>query len=96
LVGGAGAGGILSDGLGGLVDQFKQAGQGNIADSWVKTGPNQPVSKNQLEQVIGSDVLSALVERTGLSRDELLARLSKELPDAVDKLTPDGRIPNAA
>jgi uncharacterized protein YidB (DUF937 family) len=96
LVGGAGAGGILSDGLGGLVDQFKQSGQGSLADSWVKTGPNQPVTPNQLEQAIGSDVLSALVERTGLSRDELLARLSKELPDAVDKLTPDGRIPSAA
>jgi uncharacterized protein YidB (DUF937 family) len=96
LVGGAGAGGILSDGLGGLVDQFKQAGQGNLADSWIKTGPNQPVTPNQVEQAIGSDVLAALVERTGLSRDELLARLSKELPNAVDKLTPDGRIPSAA
>lgn len=96
LVGGAGAGGILSDGLGGLVDQFKQSGQGNLADLWVKTGPNQAVTPNQVEQAIGSDVLSALVERTGLSRDELLARLSKELPDAVDKLTPDGRIPSAA
>jgi uncharacterized protein YidB (DUF937 family) len=91
-----GARGILSDGLGGLVDQFKQSGQGNLADSWVKTGPNQPVTPNQVEQAIGSDVLAALVERTGLSRDELLARLSRELPNAVDKLTPDGRIPNAA
>jgi uncharacterized protein YidB (DUF937 family) len=96
LVGGTSAGGILSDGLGGLVDQFKQSGQGNLADSWVKTGPNQPVTPNQVEQAIGSDVLAALVERTGLSRDELLARLSQELPNAVDKLTPDGRIPNAA
>jgi uncharacterized protein YidB (DUF937 family) len=96
LVGGTSAGGILSDGLGGLVDQFKQSGQGNLADSWVKTGPNQPVTPNQVEQAIGSDVLAALVERTGLSRDELLARLSRELPNAVDKLTPDGRIPNAA
>jgi uncharacterized protein YidB (DUF937 family) len=93
LVGGTGAGGILSEGLGGLVDQFKKSGQGEVADSWVNTGPNQQVTPNQLEQAIGPDVLSALVERTGLSRDELLARLSKELPGAVDKLTPDGRLP---
>ena len=91
--GGASLGSILSEGLGGLVDSFKQAGQGKLADSWVQTGPNQPVGTEQLEQVIGEDVLTALVERTGLSRDELLTRLTKTLPSAVDGFTPDGRLP---
>jgi uncharacterized protein YidB (DUF937 family) len=87
------AGSILNEGLGGLVDQFKQSGQGDLADSWVGKGPNQPVSTNQLETAIGADVLSDLAQRTGLSRDEILARLSRDLPGAVDGLTPEGRLP---
>lgn len=95
-VGGAGAGGVLSGGLGELLDRFKQSGQGETADSWVQTGPNKPVSPTQLEQAIGSDVLETLSQQTGLSRQELLARLSRELPDAVDKYTPQGRLPTEA
>jgi len=87
------AGSILNEGLGGLVDQFKQSGHGDLADSWVGKGPNQPVSTNQLETAIGADVLSDLAQRTGLSRDEILSRLSRDLPGAVDGLTPEGRIP---
>jgi len=88
-----GAGAMLNEGLGGLVDQFKQSGQGQVADSWVSTGANQPVTSNQLEQAIGADVLTELEQRTGLTRDELLTRLARELPNAVDKMTPDGRLP---
>src|SRR3954453_6235856 len=93
-LGGAGAGGLLSGGLGELVDRFKQSGHGETADSWVGTGPNQPVAPNQLEQAIGPDVLAALTKQTGLSREELLARLSRELPEAVNKYNPDGRLPH--
>jgi uncharacterized protein YidB (DUF937 family) len=95
-LGGAGAGGLLGSGLGELIDRFKQNGQGATADSWVGTGPNQPVTPSQLEQAIGPDVLATLEQQTGLSREELLTRLSRELPDAVDKYTPQGRLPNAA
>jgi uncharacterized protein YidB (DUF937 family) len=95
-LGGAGAGGILSGGLGELLDRFKQTGQGETAESWVKTGPNKAITPPQLEQAIGPDVLDTLSKQTGLSRDELLARLSRELPDAVDKYTPQGRIPTEA
>ena len=91
--GGAGLGSILSEGLGGLVDSFKQSGQGKLADSWVQSGPNQPVRSEQLQQAIGEDVLTALEERTGLSRDELLSRLATAIPSAVDGFTPDGRLP---
>src|SRR5829696_7870185 len=92
-LGGAGAGGLLGGGLSDLVDRFKQSGRGDLADSWVGTGPNKEVAPSELEQAIGPDVLATLEQQTGLSRDELLARLSRELPNAVDKYTPDGRIP---
>jgi uncharacterized protein YidB (DUF937 family) len=92
-LGGAGAGSILSGGLGELVDRFKQNGQGAAADSWVNHGPNQEIAPPHLEQAIGPDVLATLSQQTGLSREELLARLSRELPNAVDKYTPDGRLP---
>ena len=92
-LGGASAGGLLSGGLGELLDRFKQSGHGETAESWVGTGPNKPVTPPQLERAIGPDVLETLSKQTGLSREELLARLSRELPDAVDKYTPQGRLP---
>jgi uncharacterized protein YidB (DUF937 family) len=95
-LGGATPGGILSGGLGELVDRFKQSGQGDTAESWVGTGPNKPVTPTQLEQAIGPEILDSLAKQTGLSRNELLARLSRELPDAVDKYTPQGRLPTEA
>ena len=96
LLGGASAGSVLSGGLGDLVDRFKQAGHGETADSWVRTGPNQPLRADQLQQAIGPDVLATLQQQTGLSQDELLARLTRELPNAVDQLTPHGRLPTEA
>ena len=93
LLTGASAGSVLSGGLGVLVDRFKQNGQGQAADSWVKPGPNQQLGPEQLEQAIGPDVLNTLTQQTGLSREELLSRLTRELPAAVDKFTPEGRLP---
>ena len=93
LLGGASAGSVLSGGLGALVERFKQNGHGQAADSWVKPGPNQQLAPDQLEQAIGPDVLNTLSQHTGLSRGELLSRLTRELPAAVDKFTPDGRLP---
>ena len=93
LLGGASVGGVLSGGLRDLVERFKQNGQGQAADSWVKPGPNLPLGPDQLEKAIGPDVLNTLTQQTGLSREELLSRLTRELPDAVDKFTPDGRLP---
>src|SRR5215203_4712044 len=95
-LGGASAGGVLSGGLGELVDRFKQSGNGETADSWVGTGPNKPISPPQLEEAIGPETLETLSQQTGLSREELLARLSRELPNAVDKYTPQGRVPTEA
>ena len=95
MLGGAGVGGLLNGGIGELLEKFKQNGQGETAQSWVNDGPNKEVSPPQLKQAIGADVLAALEQQTGLSQEELLARLSRELPAAVDKYTPDGRLPGA-
>ena len=93
LLSGASVGSVLSGGLRDLVERFKQNGQGQAADSWVKPGPNQQLGPDQLEQAIGPDVLNTLSQQTGLSRQELLSRLTRELPAAVDKFTPEGRLP---
>ena len=93
-LGGASVGGLLGGGLNELVERFQQSGQGDIADSWVGHGPNKEVAPNQLEQAVGPDVLATLSQQTGLLREELLARLSRELPTAVDKYTPEGRLPS--
>jgi uncharacterized protein YidB (DUF937 family) len=91
---GGGAGGLLSGGLGELLERFKQNGQGDTAESWIGKGPNKELPPPQLKQAIGADVLAALEQQTGLSQEELLARLSRELPAAVDQYTPDGRLPS--
>jgi uncharacterized protein YidB (DUF937 family) len=95
-LGGASAGGFLSGGLGELLERFKQSGQTETAKSWVNTGPNKPCTADQLEQAIGPEVLETLSRQTGLPRDELVSRLCRELPDAVDKYTPEGRLPTEA
>ena len=95
MLGGAGVGGLLNGGIGELLERFNQNGQGDTAKSWVDKGPNKEVSPPQLKQAIGPDVLAELERQTGLSQDELLARLSRELPTAVDKYTPDGRLHSA-
>lgn len=89
---GAGASGALSSGLGELLERFKETGQGDAAQSWVNHGPNQEIAPQQLEQAIGPDVLASLSKSTGLSAQELLERLTRDLPQAVDAYTPEGRI----
>ena len=88
----AGAGDMVNKGLSELLDSFKENGQGDTAQSWINQGPNKEISSPQLKQAIGSDVLATLEQQTGLSQQELLARLSRDLPSAVDKYTPDGRL----
>jgi len=93
---GAGGGQGISGGLGELIENITGNGQGEVAKSWVQTGPNRELDTPQLEQALGSDTLAQLASQTGLSRDELLSRLKAVLPTAVDKLTPEGRFPTEA
>jgi uncharacterized protein YidB (DUF937 family) len=83
----------VTDGIKGVVDSFRAAGHGEAADSWVGTGANQPVSPQQTETALGTDLIDMLVKQTGLSKDEILKRLAEVLPEAVDKATPEGRLP---
>ncbi|MGE3832922.1 MAG: YidB family protein [Parvibaculaceae bacterium] len=86
---------MVNEGLGGLVDRFKQNGHGETADAWVKSGPNPEISPNGVENALGTDVIDELAKKTGLTREDLLARLSKILPQAVDQYTPEGTLPKA-
>ena len=94
LLAGGAAGTILSGGLGDLLKQFQQQGLGDQADSWVSNGPNKQVSPGDLGSALGADQIEALASQSGLSRDDLLQGLSQFLPDVVNKLTPDGRLPD--
>jgi uncharacterized protein YidB (DUF937 family) len=85
--------GDLLDGLGGLVKQFQQKGFGDVVDSWVNRGKNQDISSRQVSDALGSDVVDQLARRTGLSRDEVISELAKMLPNVVDRMTPEGRLP---
>jgi len=80
-------------GLQGVVNQFEQNGLGNTVKSWVGTGPNQPISPDDVHRTLGPDLLRELSEKSGLSIQDLTQKLSQVLPQAVDKLTPDGTLP---
>ncbi|MGB7619055.1 MAG: YidB family protein, partial [Pseudolabrys sp.] len=86
------AGGLLG-GLGGLLEKFQQSGQGDVAKSWVASGPNQPIEPGQLGSALGPSLIKTLAEKTGLSEQDVTGQLSKILPAFVDKLTPQGRVP---
>jgi len=92
-LGGGSAGSVLSGGLGDLVDRFRQTGRGDKADSWINTGDNAAVDPSDLEETLGEDTIAELTQKTGLSRADLLERLSRTLPDAVNYFTPNGRLP---
>ncbi len=87
-----GAGGGMLGGLSELLARFTNPVQSAKARTWVDTGPNSDLSSTDLEEVLDEETLADLSQKTGLDRTELLSRLSAVLPDAVDRLTPDGRL----
>jgi uncharacterized protein YidB (DUF937 family) len=93
LLGGAAAGSVISGGLGDLMKQLQQGGQGDTANSWVGTGQNKAIAPNDLAKALGADQIESLTSQSGMSRDDLLSGLSQYLPKVVDHLTPDGRLP---
>jgi uncharacterized protein YidB (DUF937 family) len=94
LFGGRDAGNVLSGGLNDLLKQLQQSGHGEAADSWVGSGPNKTIAPNDLAKALGADRINTMMAQSGMSREELLDGLSQQLPDVVDQLTPNGRVPN--
>ena len=80
-------------GLGGLMAKFQQAGLGDVMNSWVGTGANQPISGDQLGRVLGQDTLADLASKIGMDRDAAAGQLSQILPGIIDRLTPQGQAP---
>lgn len=80
-------------GLQGLVQTFTQKGLGNIVSSWVSTGPNLPVSGDQIQSALGNDALSAIAQKAGVAPEMASSMVAQVLPGLVDKLTPEGKIP---
>ena len=105
--GGSGAGGnplldtVLSlvnnpdtGGLAGLLQKFQEHGLGNVADSWVSTGKNLPISGDQIQEALGSGALGDIASKLGLSTGDVSSQLADLLPGVVDKLTPNGQVPD--
>ena len=80
-------------GLDGLISQFTSIGLGDVVGSWVSTGKNLPVSPDQLKSALGDDTVKNLASKLGMDSNALTSQLSNLLPDVVDKLTPDGKVP---
>ena len=104
LIGGIVGGGMASavnqilekhGGLQGVVNEFERNGFGPTVQSWVGTGPNQTITPDGVNRVLGADLLQQLAAKTGMPVSELTRKLAQVLPQAVDKLTPDGVVPKA-
>lgn len=93
LLAGGAAGTVLSGGLGDLLNQLQQGGHGDAANTWVGKGENKAIAPGDLANALGADQIESLSAQSGLSRDELLSGLSQYLPQVIDHLTPDGRLP---
>ena len=87
-------GGMGGGGIGGLVSMFEGAGLGHIAQSWVGNGQNQPVSPDQLQSVLGQDRVQSMASQSGMQPQDFLSQLSQHLPNAVNGMTPEGRVPD--
>lgn len=84
------------EGLAGLLQKLRQGGLEDIIKSWIEPGPNKPIAPSQLQQALGTTTVDDLSHQTGMPRDDLLLQLSKLMPEVIDKLTPDGRLPKAS
>jgi len=88
--------GSLVSGLNDLIGRLSQGGLGQHVNSWVGPGENQPVQPGQLGSALGQNTLDELAARTGMSREQLLNQLALVLPQIINHLTPQGRVPTAA
>jgi uncharacterized protein YidB (DUF937 family) len=101
LLGGAVGAGVVTamtsliqqhGGVQGVVTQLEQQGLGNTVRSWISSGPNQPISTEQVTSAFGG-VINQIAAKTGMTPQELTQKLAQHLPAAIDHLTPSGAIP---
>jgi uncharacterized protein YidB (DUF937 family) len=83
----------MSGGLNDLLKQLQKSGLADTADSWVGSGPNQTIAPGDLAKALGNDQIEAMMQHSGLSREEVLDGLSRHLPEVIDQLTPEGKVP---
>ena len=95
VLGGASGGRGAAGGLGGLLEQLQRAGFAEQADSWVGRGTNKPISPDAMTQIFGHDGLEQISRQAGISEDEASRGLSELLPEVVDRMTPNGEVPDA-
>jgi uncharacterized protein YidB (DUF937 family) len=104
LIGGAVGAGLVAvvgdliekhGGVQGMAQDLESKGLGGAVQSWISTGPNQPVSAAQVHQALGPDTIKDLAAKLGVSPDDLAQKLSQVLPQAIDKLTPNGAVPKS-
>jgi uncharacterized protein YidB (DUF937 family) len=93
ILGGAAAGTVLNGGLGDLLGRLQQNGHAETADSWIGRGPNRAIEPQELESALGRDTVQSLADESGRPYMDVLSELSQSLPDTVDQLTPEGRMP---
>jgi uncharacterized protein YidB (DUF937 family) len=84
-----------SGGLGGLVSAFEKSGMGNVISQWIATGPNPPISGDQLSRVLGASVIGQIAQKAGVGQSEAGSALAAVLPGLIDHLTPNGKVPDA-
>ena len=84
------------DDLNGLVDKFRSSGLGEKVESWIGTGQNEAITRDEIKRGFGQDEIDRIARESGKSSDEVADELSRELPRAVDEATPTGQIPTAA
>ena len=95
MIGGGGGSGGSGAGLQGLVEKLQGAGLGDLAASWIGTGDNQAISADQVRGAFGDDEVQKVADEAGISKDEAASGLAALLPELVDKVTPDGLVPDA-
>jgi len=104
ILGGSGESGLMEQvlglinnpqtgGLSGLIEQFNNKGFGGVISSWVSTGENLPVSGEQIDQAFGREKIQEIAQKLNISETEASGGLAALLPQVIDKLTPDGKVP---
>ena len=81
-------------GVGGVLNRFKSTGASQQADSWVSTGSNKPISGDHVQQAIGKGEVQRIANEAGVSEQEACEGIANVLPEAIDKVTPDGQVPS--